>query len=451
MSLPTVAIVGRPNVGKSSLLNCLTQKRIAIVAPTAGVTRDRVSAPLAVGEGYAEVVDTGGMGIEDADNLTEHVETQIRYAMAAADLVVFVVDVRDGVLPLDVKVAELLRHQDHPVVLVANKCDTSTQEHLTGELTALGFGEPLCVSALHGRGREQLLAAIEDALGGAVEHLAEPVMKLAIVGKRNAGKSTFINSLAGADRVIVSETPGTTRDSVDVRFQVGRREFVAIDTAGVRKKAKMADDIEYYSFHRAQRSIRRADVVLMLIDATQPLGKVDKQLTEYVATEFKPVVLVVNKWDLAEGRATREDFQEYIEKMLPHASYAPISFSTAIEGTNVMGTIRLAEEMYTQAGTRVGTGEVNRMIEEITTLRGPSTKRSGKRPRIYYSTQVATHPPTIVSFVNNLDGFNEGYQRFLIGELRERLPFAEVPIRLLFRTRDHQSAAEHAEQKRAEQ
>ncbi len=435
MALPIVAIVGRPNVGKSSMLNCLSGRTISIVDPTAGVTRDRVSTPLPLEDGYIELVDTGGFGIEDRDDLTEHVETQIRYAMAEAHLILFIVDVSDGVLPLDIKVAQLLRGQDRPVVLVANKCDNAARDHIAGEFHSLGFGEPICVSAKHNRGRSQLLAAIEDALGHAAEPSEEPAIKLAIVGKRNAGKSTFINALAGSDRVIVSETPGTTRDSVDVRFRIGETEMIAIDTAGIRKKSKHADNIEFYGYHRAQRSIRRADVTLLFIDAALPLGQVDKQLAGYIIDEFKPVILVVNKWDLVEDQATQEDYHEYIEKMMPHLAYAPISFISAQEGVNLAQTVALAQQLHEQASTRVGTGELNRSIEEILALRGPSHKRGTQQPKVLYVTQVSVCPPTLVFFVNGLQSFTHTYRRFLLNELRERMPYPEVPIRLMFRPR----------------
>ncbi|MFW6145794.1 MAG: ribosome biogenesis GTPase Der [Planctomycetota bacterium] len=436
MALPTVAIVGRPNVGKSSLLNCLAGRTISIVDPTAGVTRDRVSTPLPLEEDiYVELVDTGGLGIEDTDNLTEHIETQIRYAMAEATLVLFAVDVTAGVLPLDKKVAELLRRQDLPVILVANKCDTPTQEALAGEFHQLGFGAPVLVSAEHKRGRERLLELIDDAVGHAAEPIAAPAIKLAIVGKRNAGKSTFINALAGQERVIVSETPGTTRDSVDVRFTLGQTEMIAIDTAGVRKKRRMVDTIEYYGYHRAQRSIRRADVTLLLIDATAPLGQVDKRLAGYIIEEFTPVILVVNKWDLVEDRATQDDYADYIGEMLPHLAFAPISFISATDELNLAETVELARHLYAQASTRVSTGTLNRAVEEILALRGPSQKRGLRRPRVYYATQVDTCPPTLVLFVNDPDCFTETWQRFLLNELRDRLPFPEVPIRLLFRRR----------------
>jgi len=447
MALPVVAIVGRPNVGKSSLLNRLAGSRIAIVDPTPGVTRDRISVTCAIwGPSdrpgayeepiYIELVDTGGMGIEDIDDLTEQVEDQISYAMVAADLILFIVDAREGVTSLDRHVAEGLRRQNKPVLLLANKFDLVGLATEVGDLNRLGFGEPLMISAAHGQNIPELLDAVRAGLPNmATERPPQPIMKLAVVGKRNAGKSTFINAIAGQQRVIVSEKPGTTRDSVDVTVTCGDRAVTLIDTAGVRKKKSISGDIEFYSFSRAMRSIRRADVVALMIDASVPISQVDKSLAGVVAEQFKPVVLVVNKWDLAAGKAAGEDYQDYFSKTLPHLSYAPLSLTTATENVNVSGTIDLAEELFDQANTRVTTGRLNAVIKEILDLRGPSHKAGTRVPRIFYSSQVATAPPTIVCFVNDTRSFDAGYRRFLVNQFRLRLPFAEVPIRLMIRQR----------------
>jgi len=443
MSLPVVAIVGRPNVGKSSLLNRLVGRRIAIVDPTPGITRDRVSAPLPISEPggkdspgkYVELVDTGGMGVEDADDLTGRVEGQIAYALASAAMILFVVDAREGLTPLDRHVAERLRRQDKPVVLVANKFDSDQQLAEIHELYSLGFGEPMAVSAAQGKGIAPVLDAIRERLASAADVPSEPVMKLAIVGKRNAGKSTFINALAGEQRVIVSEKPGTTRDSVDVTVNVGGRSFMLIDTAGMRKGQKHEGGLDFYTHHRAMRAIRRADVVAMLIDASLPVSKVDKNLAGEIALQFKPVVLVVNKWDLARSAAAGEDYAEYLAKMFPELSFAPISLTVATEGTNVSETIRLAEQLFEQANTRVPTGRLNEEFERIKAQRGPSHKPGTRPPKILYVSQIGTAPPTIVCFVNDVASFDASYQRFILNQLRERLPFAEVPIRLLLRPR----------------
>lgn len=435
MSLPTVAIVGRPNVGKSSLLNRLVGQRISIVDPTPGVTRDRVSAPCVLGEGYVELVDTGGMGIEDVDDLAEHVAEQIAYGMAEADLIVFLVDAREGLTPLDRHVAERLRRLDVPVVLAANKVDEVELATETAELNALGFGEPVSISAHHGIGIDALTEAISRLLPKAPAGRPEAaVMKLAVVGKRNTGKSTFINALAGEERLIVSKTPGTTRDSVDVTIELDGRQFMLIDTAGVRKRRRITGDIEFYSYRRALRSIRRADVVALMIDASARVSKVDKDLARHVAEEFKPVILVVNKWDLAKDMASGEDYTEYFGKVFPELSFAPISLTSATKGLNVADTVRLAGELFAQARHRVGTGELNRVIEEVLRLRGPSHKAGTKPPKVLYVSQIATAPPTIVCFVNDVGSFDRNYQRFLVNQLRDRLPYSEVPIRLVFRS-----------------
>lgn len=435
MSLPIVAIVGRPNVGKSSLLNSLVGKRVSIVDPTAGVTRDRVSCVLPLGEGYVELLDTGGIGIVDSDDLTEHIQDQIEAAIGSASLILFLVDAQEGVTPLDKLVAEKLRRQGHPVVLVANKVDGATAKVELGELQTLGFGEALPISAIHKSGIEDLLTTLAQKVGPVGEMPPPPVMKLALVGKRNVGKSSFVNALAGEDRVIVSEIPGTTRDSVDVTFDHKGKQFVAIDTAGVRKRTKLANSIEWYGEHRSLRSIRRADVVLFLIDATESVGVVEKHLAAYISENYKPVVVVVNKWDLAKDRAEEDSYGEYLTKMLPELAFAPIVFTSAIAGKGVGAAVAMAEELFKQTQHRVSTAELNVAVEKIVGMQMPKAPKTGKPGKIYYVAQIATMPPTIACFVNNVQAFDNSYQRFMLNQLRSRLPYAEVPIRLIFRPR----------------
>jgi len=442
MSLPVVAIVGRPNVGKSSLFNALVGRRACIVEPTPGVTRDRVSSICEVEETYFELVDTGGVGVVDRDDLGDHVERQIRYAIDQASLILFVVDAREGLSPLDRKTAELLRPMTDRVRLLANKVDEPHMDAPIGEFARLGFGDPIAVSALTGTGRWAVREAIKERLSGASgEPPPEPVMKIALIGKRNAGKSSFINALAGQERVIVSEVPGTTRDSIDVRFEKDGRTLVAIDTAGVRKLNRMEDDIEYYAYTRTTDSIERADVVLFLIDSTTPVGQVDKRLAKLVSLAHKPCILVVNKWDLARGRAASAEYGDYLLKTLPELDYAPVSFTSANVGKNVEATIDLAAALMKQADTRVGTGRLNQALRDVLGANSPSMKRGRRAPKFFYATQVSSAPPTIVIFVNSPALVKREYQRFLLNRLREALPFGEVPIRLVFRARREQAAA----------
>lgn len=435
MIIPVVTIVGRPNVGKSSLLNCLAKRRISIVEPTSGVTRDRVSTEIQYKDYLFDLVDTGGMGVEDVDGLTGDIEAQIEIALTSADVVLFVVDVREGTTPLDVMVAEKLRRLGKEVILVANKVDTPKFEGYATDFNRLGFGKPLPVSASEGFGRSELLDRITALLPepGKEPAPAETIMKFAIVGKRNAGKSTLINTLAKEQRVIVSEVPGTTRDSIDVRFELEGKKFLAIDTAGVRKKRQVKDSIEFYSMARAERSIRRADVVLFLIDATLKISEVDKKLGDYIVSEQKPCIIVINKWDLVEGVGA-EKYNDYIYKCLAGLSFAPICCISAMNNDHVVNMVRLATELYGQANTRVSTAALNQALEEALSLHRPTRKKSAS-PKIYYATQVSAGPPTFVLFVNDPKLFDSDYERYLANQIRQKLPFSEVPMKFHFRAR----------------
>jgi GTP-binding protein len=460
--LPVIAIVGRPNVGKSSLLNAMVGRRISIVQDMPGVTRDRVAAHMRIDGRFVELVDTGGYGFVDPEQLTEHINQQIEIAMARADMVLFVLDCEDGLTTADQGIASMLRQKGIKTVAVANKADGEKADVALGEFARLGLGTPIGVSALRERNLDQIREAIERSidLSKAPKVLPAPEMLVAIVGKRNAGKSTLVNAIAGLyegdpNRMIVSEIPGTTRDSVDVRFEKEGKALVFIDTAGVRKMRHMVtNDIEFYSFHRAERSIRRADVVLMLIDATLPISEPDKKLANYISEHFKPILFVINKWDLAKemlrerrkgGEDLRdedimEEYRTYLDQELRHLDYAPMAFVTAKEGRNVQSVIDLTQHLFHQANERLSTAKVNQAVRQILEEKQPSTP-SGRRARIYYATQIEVAPPTIVLFVNNPVYFDTSYQRFIVNRLRDLLPYPEVPIRLIIREREHRTAA----------
>ncbi|HVC96593.1 MAG TPA: ribosome biogenesis GTPase Der [Pirellulales bacterium] len=437
MRVPQVVIVGRPNVGKSSLFNWLVHKRVAIVDAKAGVTRDRLSQLMCINDRYFELVDTGGMGIEDEDNLTSHIEHQIEAAVDSADLLLFVVDTRDGLTPSDEGVAKRLRYARAPVICVANKTDTPSLDANADEFYRLGRGKLIRVSARENRGREELLDEIFDRLPDGDTHapLPEPVMKVAIVGRRNTGKSTLVNTLAQADRVIVSEVPGTTRDSIDVRFELDGQSFMAIDTPGLRRRKSITTDLDFYSTHRAERSIRRADVVFLFFDPSERISKVDKQLCDYVAQQFKPCIFVVNKWDLYAGAMPTEKWVSYLHDTFRTMLHVPIAFITGQTGKNVKALLNHGQMLFKQARQRVSTADLNKLLRAAVEHAPPPLYKN-REPKIYFATQVGVEPPTLVLFCNNPSALDPTYRRYLMSLFREKLPFGEVPIKLYLRRRE---------------
>lgn len=438
MAVPQVVIVGRPNVGKSSVFNWLAGRRLSIVDDTAGVTRDRVTYLMEINERFVELVDTGGIGVDDVDNLTNEIEEQIELALETADIILFVVDSRAGLVPLDKEVANRLRYIDKPIICVANKCDDSSLDPQAYEFYKLGRGKLVRVSALQNRNKQELLDMIAERLPEPerVDPLAteEPPMKVAIVGRRNVGKSTFVNTLAQAERMIVSEIPGTTRDSVDVRFEMDGKVFVAIDTPGLRRTKSIRTDVDFYSTHRAHRSIRRADIVLMFFDCTERVSKVDKQLVQYICDNYKPCVFVVNKWDLMHGKMPTEKWVSYLRDQFKTMWHTPIAFITGQTGKNVKALINHTQNLFKQSLQRVTTGELNRLLQRAVEHFAPPMFQ-GRQPKIYFGTQVSMQPPTIVLIVNNPKAFSPSYRRYLLGVLRDQLSFGEVPIKLYLHRR----------------
>jgi GTP-binding protein len=445
--IPKVAIVGRPNVGKSTLFNWLVEKRIAIEDPTAGVTRDRLVQRISLEGRTIDLVDTGGMGFDDPDGLTERIDAQIEAGLAEAAVVLLVVDVRTGLVPADHDVAARVRRTGAPVLLVANKADDPRLDDHAHEFAALGYGPPLIVSARQHRNRDVLVDRILDRLPDAAPGTDDqgvdlPEMKLAIVGRRNVGKSTFVNSLAHEERVITSPVAGTTRDSVDVRFEVDGHSFLAIDTPGLRRTKSRTTDIDFYSTHRAQRSVRRADVVLLFFDASEPVGRVDKQLADTIMEEAKPVVFVVNKWDLYAGEVERGEWAQYLRDTFRTMPWAPIAFVTAKNGRNVKAVVDTAQRLHRQSRERVPTARLNTIVREAVEANHPPADPRGRPVRIYYATQVETAPPTIVLSTSAPRSVSESYKRYLVGALRKETPFHEVPIRLYVRGRSTEQKAE---------
>ena len=495
MGVAKVAIIGRPNVGKSSIFNWLIGERVSIVDSVAGVTRDRVSYLLDVGlDGvdpqylvsdvpqepveqsdlqnadviangddkndetreestpersnaprisarYIELTDSGGVGIVDKDDLSDDVEFQIQTAINAADLILFVVDAREGLAPLDFFVAERLRKLSIPILLVANKCDGETQEQDAKEFFKFGWGVVM-VSAKQKRGRVALMHAIETALPVSAffdnpeDDLNEPEMKIAIVGRRNVGKSTFVNTLAREERVIASPIPGTTRDCVDVRFEMDGKSFVAIDTPGFMRKKSIGSDLDFYALTRAERSIRMADVVFMFFDCSQQIAKMDKQLVSLIESYDKPCIFVVNKWDkMLEYKMPTGRWADYLRETFATMWHEPIAFVTGISGKNVPKLLQHARSLYSRSRTRVSTSKLNKLFAAALNHTPPPLFHY-RKPKIYYAAQISVAPPTIVVFCNMPDAFPPNYRRFLLNVLRDELPFGEVPIRLWFRKRE---------------
>ena len=452
MSIPTVAIVGRTNVGKSTLFNQLVGRRIAITDPTAGTTRDRIFHPL---EWYDpdghlhrfELMDTGGLGIVDHQDLSDLVEHQIEVGIGGADVLVFLVDAQEGVTPQDQVIAARLRKTGIPLVLVANKADNQQLQDRTAEFYNLALDDVTAISAAHRRGLDDLLDRIVQVLprqsterGALVDD--EDVLKLAIVGRRNVGKSTFVNRLAGHEngneRVIASDTPGTTRDSIDVRIERDGEVFIVTDTAGMRRKRSLESTIEFFAIARTERAIRRAAVVVLMLDAKDGISQVDKKIADHVREAAKPCVIAINKWDLAGDDVITSEYEAYIAKQLPLLGFAPLIFTCAEKGRNVWQCVRIARELWEQARRTHRTSELNRAIRDAIAAHAPHAKR-GKLPKIYYAAQVGTEPPTLALFVNDPRLFGAEYVRYLENRMREALGIPEIPIRIVLKPRSRKS------------
>ncbi len=433
-----MAIVGRPNVGKSSLFNRLVGRPIAIVDPTPGTTRDRLIHTVRRDGLHFDVIDTGGIGIVDASNLEADVYRQVERAIGAADRIVFLVDGREGLAHLDRQVAARLRPLKDRVILAVNKLDHDGIDTEIHQFLSLGLGEPVGISAAQARNISGLVERLAEGLPApAPEGPAETGrIAISVVGRRNVGKSSLTNALCGEERVIVADFAGTTRDAIDVPLDRPEGKFTLIDTAGLRKRSQIVEeDLEFYSACRTERAILRADVVMLVLDATDEVGTVDKKIAHFCAVENKPTILVVNKWDLAEGRATREDYATWLRDRLPGHAHAAVVFTSALTGAHVGECLRTAVELMEECRARISTSEMNRLLEDAVAKRRP--RKMGPSPtKIYYATQADGIPPTIICFVNRTDWIEATWPRYFDHFLRERTPFRRCPIRILFKSRD---------------
>jgi GTP-binding protein len=474
--LPVVAIVGRPNVGKSTLFNRIVGERTAIVEDRARTTRDRLYADAEWNDRRFVIVDTGGLEVDPGDPIEARVQVQARMAIAEADVIVFVVDAVTGLTPSDEEAAEV-RRASSPVIVAANKADSDRRELDANEFFALGWASMLATSALHGRGIADLLDAIVEALppesegelarkareataelrardiaDGFIEpsdaddaeadELPGPV-RIALLGRPNVGKSSLLNRLLGEERMIVSDIPGTTRDAIDTKLAYGHGEVVLIDTAGIRKRGKVASAAaaEKYSALRSLRALGRSDVAILLIDAVEGLTAQDAHIAGYVVDEGKGLVLAVNKWDLVEEKTDRT-FQQYVEwvrREAPFLDFAPVVSISALTGQRADRVLELAVDVWGERRRRIPTGELNRLVADAVARQQPPTVRN-HRPKILYATQAAVAPPTFVFFTKDADDVHFSYKRYLENRLRDEYGFIGTPLRLAFRERRRDEA-----------
>jgi len=438
---PLVALVGRPNVGKSTLFNRLVGEQRAIVEDVPGTTRDRHYADVEWSGRVFTVVDTGGLILSSGDALTEKVQVQAQLAIDEADVIVFLVDIMDGLTGPDAEIADLLRRTDKPIILVVNKADNLKREMAAHEFYSLGLGEPLCISALQGLSTGDLLESILRALPNApLEEEESAALRIALVGRTNVGKSSLLNRLLGQERVIVSDIPGTTRDAIDTTIRFHEQEIVLVDTAGIRRRGSVEPGIEKYSVLRALKAINRADVVLLVLDAVDGVTAQDAHVAGYILEQSKSVIVLVNKWDLIEkNNLTLPQYEAHVRNELKFMPYVPVLFLSALTGQRVSQILPTALRLRNAREQRLSTAQINDMIRQATARRSPPTKW-GKKLRIYYGSQVGVNPPTFVFFVNDVRLVHFGYQRFLENQIRERFKFEGSPLRLLFR--DHQEKEE---------
>lgn len=438
---PIVAIVGRPNVGKSTFVNRLVGARQSIVDDMPGVTRDRIYFDVEWQHKYFTVIDTGGIIPGDEDEIMLSIFDQAQVACDEADKIIFLVDGKDGVHPADEDIANILRKSKKPVYLTVNKIDSQSAMPMLADFYSLAIGEPMAISALHGSGGVgDLLDIITEDFEAEDDITNEDTIKIAIVGRPNAGKSSIVNALLKEERVIVSDVSGTTRDSIDSKIAHSGKDFVLIDTAGIRKKAKVDWGVEKFAVDRAIRSIRECDIAVLVIDATEGISDQDKKISALITEAGKGIIIAINKWDLIENKQTNtmRDFEKKISKDIPFLEYAPKIYISAVTKQRLNQIFEKSVEVYEQATKRVATGLLNKVISYAYAMNPPSTVKN-KRLKILYTTQINTQPPTFVMFTNNGDLMKDHYKRYLDKKLREAFGFFGTPIRIALREKSNKN------------
>ena len=431
MSNPLIAIVGRPNVGKSTFFNKVVGRKVSITEDRPGVTRDRLYADAEWRGRVFSLVDTGGIELKSDDLMWKHIKKQAEVAIETAQVILFFVDGKEGLTTSDYDVADMLRRSKKPVILIVNKIDEYSEEKVF-EFYSLGLGEPYPVSSEHGKG-------IGDVLDECVSYFEkncgeeDDSLKIAVVGKPNAGKSSIVNRLLGFERSIVTDIAGTTRDAIDTKFSYEGKNYTIIDTAGIRKKAMVEDDVEYYSVMRAFDAVRRADVCLLVVDSTEGLTEQDTKIIGYVHEQGKPSVIVMNKWDLIEKDTnTINKFEDKLKEDLKFMDYFKSVYVSAKTGQRAEKIMKVAEEVYANAHTRIPTGTLNDLISDTVRANEPPSY-NGRRLKVYYSSQVAVAPPTFVLFVNSCELMHFSYERFLENAIRKAFDFSGTPIKIVTR------------------
>lgn len=437
MANPLIAIVGRPNVGKSTFFNKVAGRKISITEDKPGVTRDRLYADAEWRGKAFSMVDTGGIELRSEDTMWKEIKKQAEVAIDTAQVIMLFVDGREGLTSSDYDVADMLRRSKKPVILVVNKIDEYSEEKVF-EFYSLGLGEPYPISAEHGTGIGDLL---DEAVSWfeKVDTTEDESIKIAVVGKPNAGKSSLVNRLLGFERSIVTDIAGTTRDAIDSKFTFNGTDYTIIDTAGIRKKSKVEDDIEYYSVMRAFDAVRRADVCLLVVDSVDGLTEQDTKIIGYVHEQGKPSVIVMNKWDLVEKDTnTINKFEDKLKEDLKFMSYFKSVYISAKTGQRVEKILSIVGEVYGHSRHRVATGTLNDVIADAVRSNEPPSY-NGKRLKVYYASQVAVAPPTIVLFVNNSNLLHFSYERYLENVLRKSFDFSGTPIKILTREKSERA------------